>query len=130
MPLLLQRVLHWVRFAEHSQRLGVDFDPLPLRGGLFDFPFDGDAGSGRDVLDRIGISRHAGINHDLQIGEATAVIEFDERERLFGISPRANPASQIDDLSGLAGFQCLGNFHPEHGSTPFDIRETFRIPPA
>ena len=87
-----------------SQRLGGQLDALPFAGAFLELAGHVEAGAGRHLFDVRLIAGHVGADHDLQVGEATAVVQLDEREPLLGIATSADPAGDFQRLAGLPLF--------------------------
>ena len=43
---------------------------------------------------------HAGVDHDLEVGQAGAVVEFEEGKAL-GVAPGADPAGDVEIVTGF-----------------------------
>ena len=86
-----------------------------MPGLSFSSPATCTLAAGRDLFDAGLIAGNVGTHHDLQIGEATPVVEFDEREPLLGIAARADPAGDFQRLARLARFQNVGDARDIHG---------------
>jgi hypothetical protein len=109
--LLLQWELLRVGRADQFQAAGLKFDPLFRAGRGFEFAHDAHACAGVDLPDRLRVTGHAGVNDNLQVRQARAVVEFDERKRLFRVPPGADPAGDVDRRAGLTGCEQLGDAH-------------------
>jgi hypothetical protein len=124
-PLFLQRVLFGIGPAVDGHLRGVDLGGLLLAAGGFHFATNGDAAAGREMFDFGLVVRQVLVGDDLDIGEAGAVVDFEEAEAAFGVAAGADPALQrglAADGRRLAGFAngeffhgfVLGPFTPGH----------------
>ena len=112
--LLLERVRRRIGRSQNLQAPRVNLDPLALAERFFDLADDGDARAGVDLLDERSVVGDVRIDHDLHVGEATAVVDFEEREVLLGLAFRADPASHINGCSGLNLTKNLNDFGARH----------------
>ncbi len=95
---LLQRIILRSR-AEELDRRGLHFPILPLRRGRNQFPRHGNGGAGGHAVDLL-VSGYPRIRHDLEIPQARAVVQLDERESLR-VPPRPHPAGHLQRIGSL-----------------------------
>ena len=119
-PLFLQRIGFGIGRAQNCERLGGQFNPLTFAGAFLEFAGDAQARTGGRLLDVNVVAGNIGADHDLQIGQATAVVQLDERKTLLGITPCADPAGDFECLPGLARFQNVGDARNHDWLVNFD----------
>src|SRR4029079_9539052 len=94
--LLLQRVGLDVGLAVNDHARGLNLRLLPLGGRGFDEAFDRDAPAGGEALDVAFVVGQRAVRDDLHVALTRAVVELQEAEATFGVTPGANPALQPD----------------------------------
>ena len=104
--LLLQRV-GGVRRADQFDPRRAQFPFLPLRRRGDQFALDDGRSAGGEVRDLV-VAGRAGVHDHLEVGEAGAVVEFEEGKAL-GVAPRADPAFDGDGVLRLGGGEDVFN---------------------
>lgn len=109
MAFFLQRVGLGIGQTVNDQRSGNDLGRLafPLRG--FDVTVDRDAAAGGKVFDIRVVIVELRITDNLDIRQAAAIVEFEEAEARFRVTPSADPALQPHLASDSGLLACLGD---------------------
>ena len=119
MALLLERVVDRA-FAQHAQRLGLQLERLRHIGRDDQAALGLDGAAHGDLFGDFAVIIQAGFLHDdLQVSEAGAVVELDER-KVLGFAHGTHPALHANAgniLRRLAGKQ-LSDSIISHGKSP------------
>ena len=118
-PLFLQGVCCWICGSKDFQAGGVNFDALPFAQRFLDFTDDGYAGTRVNQFHQRTVVWNLRIHDDLDVLDATAVVDFKKREVLLRLTLGSNPAADIDRGAWLAGLQYVCNSSTRHSSNPW-----------
>ncbi len=115
MLLLLQRIGFRIGLTVNLDAAGRHFGGLSLGRRGFDLAFDRHAAARAGVLDLGFVVGQLRRGDDLQVRQATAVVDLQEAEARLGVAPRADPALHAHLPADGRGLACLLNRDLFHG---------------
>ena len=113
-PLFLQRIRFGIGRAQDCERLAASSTRCPLPGLSLSSPAMRRLAPVVTCLMVSVVSGNVGADDDLQVGQATAVVQLDERKTLLRIAARAHPAGDFERLPRLPALEDFDDSGQSH----------------